>query len=477
IYADSTIAGAAVWDWVDQGIAKPMDGSPLRPSASLALAGDEFWAYGGDFGDRPNDANFCINGLVGPDRVPNPHFHELRHVYQPIWMELRGDSIVLTSHDRFTPLDAYDYRYELLAGGEPVASGTLELEGGRLQLPQWTPSGRGMWLNVSACLRDSTLWAPAGHAVASEQFELAPYRAPERTATAVPRYSRSHGRHMLSAGGNRFVVDRTGALVSWMVDGREMLAAPLEPYFGKPMNDNQDKNAYYKERMLPLWRAQAAERVAGKASVSTAPDGSMTLTVPASLPAGASLMVGYTLRPDATLGVEMVYEPLCDTLPDMPKFGMRMRLPAEMTAIDYLGRGPQENYPDRKSGYFMGRYSMPLADYAHDYIRPQDNGNRCDVCFMRFSSANPSVPAVVIEAGEAPLCVRAWDYDEEALERAAHPHELKRGGFVNVNIDHTVHGVGGADTWGKPTLEAYTIKGGKPHRYSFTLSARRGTEK
>ncbi|MDE6270786.1 MAG: beta-galactosidase, partial [Muribaculaceae bacterium] len=99
IYADSTIAGAGIWDWVDQGLAKPVDGSALRPSSSLSLSTDEFWAYGGDFGDKPNDANFCINGLIGPDRVPNPHFYEVKYVYQPIWFSLEGDEIKLTNHD------------------------------------------------------------------------------------------------------------------------------------------------------------------------------------------------------------------------------------------------------------------------------------------------------------------------------------------------------------------------------------------
>ncbi len=477
IYADSTIAGAAVWDWVDQGIAKPVDGSPLRPSASLALAGDEFWAYGGDFGDQPNDANFCINGLVGPDRVPNPHFYELKHIYAPVWMERRGDAIHLTNHDSFTPLDAYDYRYVLLKGGEPAGAGPLALDGDSILLPQWSPCGRGTWLNVYACLRDSTLWAPAGHVVAAEQFELEPYTAAARAAGPAPRYVRSHGRHALSAGDSRFTVDASGALVSWTVAGREMLAGPLEPYFGKPVNDNQDKNAYYKEKMLPLWRIQGSGRKAGKARTSTAPDGSVTLSIPATLPAGAALELSYTLRPAGALAVAMDYRPLCDTLPLMPKFGMRMRLPAEMNLVDYLGRGPQENYPDRKSGYFMGRYTMPLRDYAHDYIRPQDNGNRSDVYRLQLASASPAVPAVVIEAAGEPLNIRAWDYDEEALERAAHPHELERGAFVNVNIDGAVHGVGGADTWGRPTLEQYTIDACVPRSYSFTLRAGDAAEK
>ena len=157
-------------------------------------------------------------------------------------------------------------------------------------------------------------------------------------------------------------------------------------------------------------------------------------------------------------------------MPLIPKFGMRMRLPKEMSHVDYLGRGPWENYPDRKRGYYIGHYSMPLSEYQHDYIKPQDNGNRCDVCNLSLKSYDGE-KSIRIEANEEPLCIRAWDYGEEDLKAANHPHELKRGEFVNVNIDLTVHGVGGADTWGKPTLEQYTISGNNPHSYSFSLSA------
>ncbi|MDE6638828.1 MAG: beta-galactosidase, partial [Muribaculaceae bacterium] len=152
IYSDPSIAGAAIWDWVDQGIAKPIDGSNLRISSALNLSDDEFWAYGGDFGDSPNDENFCINGLIGPDRVPNPHYYEVRHIYQPIWFSRDGDFIRLVNHDSFTPLDAYDYRYEILAGGDKAAEGSLRLEGDIIRIPDFVNDNSGVWLNVYACL-------------------------------------------------------------------------------------------------------------------------------------------------------------------------------------------------------------------------------------------------------------------------------------------------------------------------------------
>lgn len=471
IYADSTIAGAAIWDWVDQGLAKPIDGSPLRPSASLSLGDDEFWAYGGDFGDKPNDANFCINGLIGPDRVPNPHFHEVTYVYQPIWFSLDGDGIKLTNLDSFTPLDSYDYRYEILTDGVKTAEGSLALAGDRLNLPPVATPNAGTWLNVYACLREAKPWAEAGHRVAREQFELVPYQKSIQPVSAqAPEYSKTGGNFEISASKSTFLIDKTGALASWKVDGREMLAGALEPYFGKPDNDNQSKNGYYMNDMQ-MWETEAARREV-KSLKAEKSDKCVKVTARMTLPAGADYTLTYTVDGAGRMLVEADYVPYNESLPLMPKFGMRMRLPADMTAIEYLGRGPQENYPDRKRGYFVGRYSMPLSEYQHDYIRPQDNGNRSDVHWFKLAStADRCMPVVKIEAVDNPLCVRAWDYDEDALRNAAHPYELERGNFVNVNIDHNVHGVGGADTWGKPTLDQYTIKGNEPHHYSFTLSA------
>ncbi len=471
IYSDPSIAGAAIWDWVDQGIAKPMDGSPLRPSSDLSLEKDEFWAYGGDFGDRPNDANFCINGLVGPDRIPNPHLNEVRHVYAPIWFIREGNSIKLQNNNSFTPLDAYDYRYELLKGGVVTERGYLSLNGNALDIPKFTGDTSGVWLNVYACLREPTLWADKGYAVASEQFELAPYSlVTSKSQGTTPVVSHKEGCVTVSGNGSEITVDASGALVSWKVDGQELLVGPLEPYFWKPVNDNQDKNGYYKEKMS-IWETVASNRSVTDISTSE-DDGNTKVSIRMNLPIGADYDLAYTLDPEGKIRIDADYRPLSDTIPLIPKFGMRMRLPKEMTGIEYLGRGPWENYPDRKRSAFIGRYSMPLAEYQHDYIRPQDNGNRCDVSYLILNSADGSnIPSIRIDAVGSPLCIRAWDYSEEDLQQAKHPYELRRGDFVNVNIDHNIHGVGGTDTWGRPTLDQYTIKGTDPHAYSFILSS------
>ena len=163
----------------------------------------------------------------------------------------------------------------------------------------------------------------------------------------------------------------------------------------------------------------------------------------------------------------MEYRPTATNLPILPKFGMRMRLPNEYSNIAYHGRGPWENYPDRKRSAFIGRYEMPLSQFETEYIHPQDNGCRTDVRWFNISNGKKSIRI----DGCQPLCIRAWDYAEEDLEPAQHPHEIQRGRFVNLNIDLNIHGVGGVDTWGQRTLPQYTIDGNKPYHYAFIMSA------
>ena len=381
IYADSSICGAAIWDWVDQGILK-----------------DGYYAYGGDFGDKPNDGPFCINGLVAPDRKPHPHYYEVQHVYQPLQFVREADGkIRIINHDSFTAPSEYD-----------ITCDTIAIDGECLQ-------------NVSARLKEDKPWAKKGFAVACEQFVLTPYNFPKLQTSAI-----KHQPSNITIKGN--------ALTSWIVDGNEMLLAPLEPYFWKPENDNQHA-AHFAQRTA-VWR-----EVSG-------------------------VKVNYTIINERTIQVDVDYQPTSTDKPVMPKFGMRMRLPADYTNITYYGRGPWENYPDRKRSAFLGRYQMPLTEYETEYVHPQDNGCRTDVRWFNITNGTHTLSI----QGCQPLCIRAWDYSEEDLEQAKHPNEINRGRFVNLNIDGNIHGVGGADTWGKRTLPQYTINGNQPHHYSFIMS-------
>ena len=395
IYSDSSICGAAIWDWVDQGIEK--DGTYL---------------YGGDFGDKPNDGQFCLNGLLAPDRTPHPHYYEVQKVYQPLQFLREPDGTIrIVNRDSFTTVDEYDITYDTLRYDSEVV------------------------LNVSALLKEDKPWAKKGFTIAREQFVLQAWNWKNKAEVATSLY------HKEKQETKSFTISGN-ALTSWIVDGHEVLQAPLEPYFWKPENDNQSAAGF--ARRTAIWKEVK------------------------------DVKVNYTIINEHSILVEVDYQPAAQDRPVMPKFGMRMRLPANYTAITYYGRGPWENYPDRKRSAFLGKYQMPLSAYETDYLHPQDNGNRCDIRWFEISSApaavgSPAARTLRIE-GCQPLCIRAWDYGEEDLEGVHHPSDIQHGRFVNLNIDANIHGVGGTDTWGKRTLPQYTIDGNQPHHYSFILS-------
>jgi beta-galactosidase len=384
IYADSSIAGAAVWDWVDQGL--------LKKDGNI-----EFYAYGGDYGDKPNLDAFCINGLLAPDRTPHPHYYEVQHIYQPLQFILKDNQLDIVNRDYFTDISEYD-----------ITCDTIVVDKERL-------------LNVHARLKTDKPWAKKGFVVASAQFVLSPYVFPKAiTATAK--------------GSAKGITIDGNTLTSWIVNNREVLKAPLEPYFWKPENDNQHAAVF-------------ASRVAVWKQVT-------------------DVTVKYTVIDDHSILVNMDYLPTAGDRPVIPKLGMRMRIPADMTHIEYYGRGPWENYPDRKHSAFLGHYKMPLSEYETEYIHPQDNGCRTDIRWFCITNGENTLRI----DGLQPLCIRAWNYGEENLEGVRHPHEIQRGQFVNLNIDLNIHGVGGIDTWGRRTLPQYTIDSNKPYHYAFILS-------
>ena len=469
VYADSSICGLAVWDWVDQGIAKPIDGSPLRPSSKLQKEEDEFWAYGGDFGDKPNDGPFCINGLIAPDRTPHPHYYEVQYVYQPLKFVYEDGNVRIINRDFFTDVDEYEYTYEFLADGKVRETGGLTLQGNTLIFPsiQAPVVGGGPFpelsIYVEARLKEDKPWAQKGFVVAREQFVTKPSSFPT-TLTGTPAESRQEdGGVLVTTNQGSVMIDNTGAITSWMLDGKQMLQAPLEPYFWKPENDNQGAAGF--ARRVAVWQEAATQRTVHsyRAEVD---ESTLKIVYDISLPIGADLTLTYAFTAEGRIMVNMDYIPTATDIPLMPKFGMRMRLPADYTDINYYGRGPWENYPDRKGSAFLGRYQMPLSDYMTEYVHPQDNGNRCDVRWFEIAGSSRKLR---IE-GCQPLCIPAWDYGEEDLG-VGHPYELQRGKFVNLNIDLSVHGVGGTDTWGKRTLPQYTIDGNQAHHYGFILSA------
>ena len=509
IYSDPSIAGAAIWDWVDQGIAKPIDGSPLAYKGSgLKLEDGEFWAYGGDFGDMPNDGNFVINGLLAPDRTPHPHYYEVKHVYQPLKFELLNVNeedcyayVKVINLDFFTGINEYDYE-ALIVGADgrvlhdsdgrslkglkpdenaviriPFVEGWLDATGPRGSInSNWT--FRDVVLQIFAKLKEPTLWADAGYVVAYDQFAVDVTEIldnPISLEVLSKRIKPGKALKYLEKGG--FSFDSLGALVSWKHQGREVLAGPLEPYFWKPANDNQLRNDY--ERSMGVWRLAASDRKLLSSEFSLyrgnrKQQGTLICKFTYALPVGATLNVTYFLDLDSKTKVEvdMDYTPDSVRVESMPKFGLRMRVPSGYDNVSWVGRGPWENYPDRKLGALFGQYSLPLDEYMTDYVYSQDNSNRADVDNILLTGQG--LPSLSIsEWGYGfpkGVNARIWNYSEEDLEKARHGYELPERDYLNINIDSEIIGVGGNDAWGARTEPQYIPSAKEPHSLSFSIS-------
>ncbi len=446
---------------------------------SIALGrGTRYFAYGGDFGDQPNDGNFCINGLVQPDRRPNPHLYEVRKVYQSIKVtpeDLARGQIRVHNKYFFTNLDQFEATWVLRCDGNEVAKGWL----GRLDVPPQEdqvvtvpfqlPQAAGEYLlTVSFILPSDTPWAPQGHCVAWDQLSVA-CLAPDTVRSeqrGTWKLTENESRFVIDAGDVQLAIDRQrGALCSYRVAGHEMLTSPLVPNFWKVPNDNQYRNDYLNR--LGAWREAAKNRRVTSVTAQ-ASESKIEVTCESVLPVGdARYQVLYAVTPGGDVTVRCRYEPGAGEIPLIPKFGMTCALAGQPNQVTWYGRGPQETYWDRKTGGEIAIHQLSVEELIHPYVRPQDNANRSDVRWFTLCGNDGSGIKV---SGSTPLNFSAWPYTIDDLERARHDYELPRRESITLHIDHQLHGVGGDDSWGARTHPQYTLPGNQPYEYRFTLS-------
>lgn len=465
------IAGAAIWEWADHGIAKKIDGSPLlygKDSSLLELENDEFWAYGGDFNDHPNSGALCIDGLVGANRIPNPHYYEVQKVYQYLDFKYENDTrIRITNKYWFTGLDEFNYRYEWLEDGEIVSSGKAVLTGDALTIPASLSFNGELCLNIYACLKENSCWAKKDFIIAKEQFLVRKKKQKGIVANNNNiKIKETKETIEVVIGTMTTLLDKgTGSLISWKKMEKEILRGELEPYFWKPANDNQKRNGY--NQRLGDWRNAAQSRKIKKVSKKQQ-DGLIIIDFDFLLSLGAEYKIRYSINGEGKIQVETYYYPQKGDIQLMPKFGMRMRLPSTLQHIEWYGRGEFENYPDRKTAAFLGQYRKLLSDFITNYSIPQDNANRTDVRWFTLKEENGMGIKIT---GLQPVCFRVWPYSEEDIEQHNHAYQLPKRDFINVNIDLNIHGVGGNDAWGARTMEKYTIDGNKPYQYGFIMES------
>ncbi|MBD5214071.1 MAG: DUF4981 domain-containing protein, partial [Bacteroidales bacterium] len=391
IMANPSLQGGFIWDWVDQGL------------TAYDEQGRKYWAYGGDLGGHrwTHDENFCINGVVNPDRTPHPAIHEVKKAYQPIGFSMVDPSngtIAVENRNLFTDLSDYTLQWSVTANGRPVAEGTMDLNGTplttselRIPIPAITPAeGTEYMLNVAALTRNASELVPAGHTVADEQMLLSGDFFAVKALASASDVTMDHvkGKHdvplMRFRSGNvtADIDELTGLLTAYTVDGKKLIQSPLRPDFWRAPLDNDF--GFGMQIESNVWRT-AGERT--KLHDLAYDEATKTLTAKLIIrDINVPLTITYSFKDNGLIDLDVAVDLAGhDDLPEFPRFGMTTRLNRSLDYVSYYGRGPWENYVDRSWSSYIGLYHSSVDELNFEYIRPQENGYRTDVRWMAIT--------------------------------------------------------------------------------------------
>ena len=466
------LQGGFVWDWVDQGIWK------------ATADGRKFFGYGGDFGDSPTDGNFCCNGLVLPDRTVTPKTIEAKKVYQNVGfapIDLAAGKVEVINKFFFTNLSGLEMRWSLTEDGTEIDSGDL----GRLDIesrqsrvvavpfrwPEPLP-GAEYWLRFSVRLRADLSWAAKGHEIAAEQFKL-PFGQPavSEGTEGMPPLRLSEAGSAVVVSGRDFEVrcDRTnGMLTSYRHKGKEFLVQGPEPNFWRAPTDNDFGNGM--DKRCAVWREASSSRVLRNFTVEQVKPAAVRLIAEFDFPVVQSgYRTCYTVIGSGDIIVDCRISIGKKNLPELPRFGTRLRLPTEFSRVEWYGRGPHENYWDRRASAFVGHYKSSVRDQFVPYVSPQENGYKTDVRWVAVRNKEGKGLAFF---GRDLLSFSVLPYAIEDLSQKSrgtmHPTDLVERDFIELNVDDKQTGVGGEDSWGaRPYLQYTLFPDDYSYRYRF----------
>ena len=454
--------GGCIWDWVDQGLNKK--GEP-----------DDHYYFGGSFGDTPNDKEFCVNGIVTPDRRVTPKLLEVKKVYQYVDITMpTADSIRLVNKYTATNLDEFELDCKLFVDGYSPAVATLKIpstppgESCTLPLPFVTDElNQGeMFVNFELKTKNPTNWAAAGHVVATEQVALntvenRPAELDINDATVEPLKTYLEARRYLHIENDalRANFDRqNGRLISLRLNGKELIHGMEGPAFNWYRSINNDERQW----IDPLTKVE-------EFSWTEAPDGkSVTVVTSMLTTTGRDTVphtVTYTLYGNGVVDVDASFAPSAGS--NMPRLGLQTFLSPGLENIEWYGRGPIENYRDRKNAAYVGLYRTTVDGMKEHYVRAQSMGERTDVRWLSLTD-NDGVGIKITPRGT--LDFSALHYTDRDLWAVKYGHDIDnvRRAEVVLNLDCVMRGLGNASCGPGPRPQ-YNIKGGETYSYSFRI--------
>lgn len=469
--------GGFIWDFADQSL------------LSKTEDGRDFWAYGGDLGDPYRFSVFGCNGIFAANREPHPAVWTVKKGYQNVAVkavDLAAGKFEIINQHRFLNLSIFNIHWMLELDGEIQQQGDLlpldlaPMQHAEVVIPfqlQAQETAAEAFLTIQFTLREDQRWAKSGYEVAWEQFKI-PLPEPEHEDKPDPKTGAklqitSQAERVVISGADFDIIfnPQTGFLTQYIFEGQELFKSPLQPNFWRVWIDNDISTLVFYPWLEPIlgrqfWRAASRKLRCTYFQAQVMDDHQILVEVSWRVPGGKTPFKSlFTITSDGSILVESSFT----ARKELERFGFQVSLPKEFQQVTYYGLGPQETMPDRLLGAHVARFKTTVDQLNHQYVRPQENGNRSQVRWMNIHAESGNGIAIK-HAGEQLFNFSVWPYTQDQLADATHIHELVKADLITLNIDLLQKGVGGdIPAAGKPHDE-YRLLPGETFKFSFVIT-------
>ncbi|WP_439183344.1 glycoside hydrolase family 2 TIM barrel-domain containing protein [Carboxylicivirga taeanensis] len=466
VYQYPIISGGFIWDWIDQGIrAEDEDGTV-------------YWKYGGDFGDQPNLGNFCLNGIVNPDRSVKPQLQECKYVFQPVRIEAisaKEGKITIESLYNFISTSDYYFKWSVAEQGKVLRSGELDdfvLEPGQKEevtLPLHKvkfSADKEYVLRVSMHQRNKTLYSEAGYEIAKQQFVIAPQAAAVSTTGAGTKgLVLTESDEQIVIGTKAFEIKwskLTGEMTSYSYKGQELIEVGPQANFWRPQTDN-DFRGWKSHKQSGIWNDLKDANAKVTVAVDQIDAAGYQVSVTQVYSDSLNVAINYSIDNQANVVVRLSVN-MSEQMPMPLRIGSELAISKSLQNMKFYGKGPWENYNDRAFAAELDVHSGKVEDFVHHYVTPQECSNYTEVRWLELTNNKGKGLRIT---GEQALSTSVWPWTADNLEQAKHINELEEAEHLTLNVDLIQVGVGGTNSWSEKskTIEQYRIQ---PGNYSYT---------
>lgn len=454
--------GGFIWDYIDQSLVKK------------DRYGQEFFAYGGDFGDRPSDYGFCTNGIVYSNRELSPKMQEVKYLYQNMKLNVDKYGVTIRNESLFEDTSAYDLEYILFLEGKELYRNQeqvviLPQSEGRVEFkwPAELVNEAGEYvIHTSMKLKEEQLWADAGYEIAFGQYVFEDVQNIAQLPSGNLRVA--YGTQNIGVHGSDFSImfcRKAKSLISMKYGDREMIEAPILPLFWRATTDND--RGFSQGFTSGCWYAASLARQSVGLDVKEQKDKvEVTFTYKFSIHSEIEVKNTFTVLADGSVHVKSDYHG-AENLPQMPIFALSFKVSADYDQLEWYAMGPEENYSDRAAGARLGVFTNKVTDNLSGYVKPQESGNRTGVRWVNLTNSDGH--GMKISSASRPVECNFSPYTAFELENAAHHYELPKVHYTVVTVAGKQMGVGGDDSWGAPVYPEHLVNANEDMEFEFTI--------